>query len=273
MASPRWLPIGRRSALRTPARKTENNVPAWVSRRHFCRSIQSRFRYQSSSVGGSSLSVIDRPPSRSSIPFVQRTTTRRTYQPAPACSRGGFVLVDQPAEEISAVHTQRQCRLLKGCRPVGRDESEGAVGPVLVVMPHVETQHALEMTAANDKDSIEAVRADSSHPAFGVRVRVRRPNRRPDHLHPVGTEDLVERAAELRVAIVDQKPERLLIAEFHYQVARLLRRPAAIGVRRTSDVLDPSSRQRNEEQHIDPVQEGGLNGEEVAGQRGRRLLA
>jgi hypothetical protein len=77
------------------------------------------------------------------------------------------------------------------------------VGPVLVVMPHVDTQHALEMTAANDKDSIEAVRADSSHPAFGVRVRVRRPNRRPDHLHPVGTEDLVERAAELRVAIVD----------------------------------------------------------------------
>jgi len=56
----------------------ENNVPACVSRRHFCRSIQSRFRYQSSSVGGSSLSVSERPPSRSSIFFVQRTTKRRT---------------------------------------------------------------------------------------------------------------------------------------------------------------------------------------------------
>ena len=58
------------------------------------------------------------------------------------------------------MHTQRQRRLLNGCRPVGRDESEGAVGPVLVVMPHVETQHALEMTAANDKDSIEVFRSD-----------------------------------------------------------------------------------------------------------------
>jgi len=67
-----------RSALRTPARKTENNVPACVSRMHFCRSIQSRFRYQSSSVGGSSMSVIERPPSRSSIFFLQRTTIRRT---------------------------------------------------------------------------------------------------------------------------------------------------------------------------------------------------
>jgi hypothetical protein len=39
-------------------------------------------QYQSSSVGGSSLSVTERLPSRSSIRFVQRTTIRRTYQPA-----------------------------------------------------------------------------------------------------------------------------------------------------------------------------------------------
>src|SRR6266508_1174141 len=34
-----------------PPRKTENKVPAWVRRRHFCRSIHTRFRYQSSSLG------------------------------------------------------------------------------------------------------------------------------------------------------------------------------------------------------------------------------
>ena len=67
--------------------------------------------------------------------------------------------------------------------------------------------------------------------------------------------------------------QRLLVAELHHQVSRLLRCPAAVGVRGTGDVLDPSSRQRNEEQHVDPLQEGGLNGEEVAGQRGCRLLA
>jgi hypothetical protein len=79
-----------------------------------------------------------------------------------------------------------------------------------------------------------------SDPAFGVCVRVRGPNRRADHLYPLGTEDLIEAAAELRVAIVDQKPERLLVAELHHQVARLLRCPAAVGVRGTGDVLDPS---------------------------------
>jgi hypothetical protein len=43
-----------------------------------CRSIRTRFRYQSSSVGGSSLRVMLRPASRSSIFLVHRTTTRRT---------------------------------------------------------------------------------------------------------------------------------------------------------------------------------------------------
>ncbi len=60
------------------------------------------------------------------------------------------------------------------------------MGPVLVVMRNVDAQHAFEMTAAtrsrltaaNDEDPVEAVGADSSHPAFRVRVRVRRPNRR-----------------------------------------------------------------------------------------------
>jgi hypothetical protein len=142
-----------------------------------------------------------------------------------------------------------------------------------VVMPHVDTQHALQMVSANDQDPVEAVRAHRSHPAFGVGVRVWRSNRGSDHLDSLGTEDLVEPAGELRVAIVDQKPERLRIAELHHQVARLLPCPAAVGVRGTGDVLDPSRRQRNEEQHVDPLQEGGLNGEEVAGQRGCRLLA
>src|SRR6266545_5342438 len=143
---------------------------------------------------------------------------------------------------------------------------------MLVVMPDIDTQHALEIAAANDQDPVEALAADRSDPAFGVGVRVWRSNRRPDHLDPLGTEDLIKAAAEFRVAIVDQKPERLLVAELHQQVARLLRCPAAVGVRGTGDVLDPSRRQRNEEQHVDPLQEGGLNGEEVAGQRGRRLL-
>jgi hypothetical protein len=64
-------------------------------------------------------------------------------------------------------------------------------------------------------------------------------------LDALQAKDLVEAAAELPVALVDQQPERLLIAELNYQIARLLGRPASIRIRGAGDVLDPSRRQRS----------------------------
>jgi hypothetical protein len=52
---------------------------------------------------------------------------------------------------------------------------------------------------------------------------------------------------------MDQKPEQLLIAELHHQVARLLRRPAAVRVRGSGHVLDPACRERDEEQHVESL--------------------
>ncbi len=67
------------------------------------------------------------------------------------------------------------------------------------------------MSVSEDQDAIEAVAADGPDPALGECVRVRRSDRRPDHLDPLGAKDLVEGAAELRVAVVDQQLERLLL--------------------------------------------------------------
>jgi hypothetical protein len=39
------------------------------------------------------------------------------------------------------------------------------------------------------------------------------------------------------------------------------------------DELDPAALQRDEEEHVDPFQPGGLDGEELTGERRRRLLA
>src|ERR1035437_6202454 len=128
------------------------------------------------------------------------------------------------------------------------------------------------MAATDDQETVEAVFAEGPHPALRIGVRVRCPNRRPDHPAALGTQELVNPAAELRIAIMDQQPKRLVIAELHHQVARLLRRPDAVRVRRARDVLDPSPRKRDEEKHVDALQERSLNGQEVAGQRGRRLL-
>src|SRR5512133_2590660 len=83
------------------------------------------------------------------------------------------------------------------------------------------------MAAAEDEDPVEAVGANRTDPTLGEGVRVRRLNGRADHLDAFRPEDLVERAAELRVPIMDQEPERLVILELHGEVARLLGDPAA----------------------------------------------
>jgi hypothetical protein len=49
-------------------------------------------------------------------------------------------------------------------------------------MPAVDTQHVLEMSATEDENPIETVGADCPNPAFGVGVRIRGLDRRPNHL-------------------------------------------------------------------------------------------
>lgn len=96
-------------------------------------------------------------------------------------------------------------------------------------------------------------------------------DRRADDLDALRAEDLVEGVTELRVAIVDEEPERLLVAELHDEVARLLGDPASVRIRAAGDVLDPPSRERDEEQDVDPLQKNGLDREEVAREHARRL--
>jgi hypothetical protein len=85
---------------------------------------------------------------------------------------------------------------------------------------------------------------------------------------------VIEAAVELGVAIVDEEAERLLaVIEGHQQVARLLGDPGAGRLRRAGDELDPAALERDEEEHVDPFQPGGLGSEEIAGECRRRVLA
>jgi hypothetical protein len=103
------------------------------------------------------------------------------------------------------------------------------VGAVLVVMAAVDAQHVLEMSATEDENPIETVGAERPDPAFGIGVRVRGLDWCPDHLDALGVKDLVERVAELLVAIVDQESERVVVTELHDEVARLLHDPGPSG--------------------------------------------
>jgi len=84
---------------------------------------------------------------------------------------------------------------------------------VFVVVAAVDAEDVLEVAASEDEDAVEADGAERPYPAFGVGVRIRRLDRRADHFDPLGAEDLVEGVAEFRVAVVDEEPEGVLIAE------------------------------------------------------------
>jgi hypothetical protein len=159
-----------------------------------------------------------------------------------------------------------------GSRPLGGNRSSARCG-LCSLMAAVDAEDVLEVAAAEDEDAVETVGAERSYPAFGVGICVRRPDRCSDHFYALGAEDLVEGVREFRVAVVYEESEGVLIAELHDEVARLLGCPAPVGIRGGGDVLDPSRRERDEEQHVDPLKKRGLDGEEVAGKHARRMRA
>jgi hypothetical protein len=57
------------------------------------------------------------------------------------------------------------------------------------------------------------------------------------------------------------------------QVARLLHHPGAVGVVGAGHVFDPAAADADEDEHVEPAQQDGVNGEEVAGECRRGVLA
>src|SRR6266508_66912 len=121
------------------------------------------------------------------------------------------------------------------------------------------------MSAACDQDPVEAVAPDSTDPAFGERVRVRRPERCADDLDALASEDIVEGAAELAVAVVDQEADRRRsFRERPCELARLLRPPGPIRVCRAASEMHTPSAKLDEEEHIQTSEPERLDGEEIA---------
>jgi hypothetical protein len=144
---------------------------------------------------------------------------------------------------------------------------------MLVEMPEVRHEQALEMAAAENQQPVETLPTDGPNPALGMGARLRRPHRRLDHSDAFRAEDLVERAAELAVAVAEEKPRPdALIVELHQQVARLLSHPATIRIGGDAGNSDAASRQLDEEQDVKALQEERVDSEEIAFENARRLL-
>jgi hypothetical protein len=76
----------------------------------------------------------------------------------------------------------------------------------------IDAQDVFELPAAGDEDSVEALASERADEALGVGVRARSLDRCSHDLDSLAAEHLVERAAELRVAIVDQNTRRMMFA-------------------------------------------------------------
>jgi hypothetical protein len=99
-------------------------------------------------------------------------------------------------------------------------------------------------------------------------------HRRDQHLGVLRTEHVVEPAAELRVTIANKEADPASsFLEDKQQVAGLLGDPQTVGVRSDPSQVDPPGIQLDEEQHVQPPQPDGVDGEEVASDDPGGLLA
>src|SRR6266487_988407 len=72
-------------------------------------------------------------------------------------------------------------------------------------MRRVDAEHALELAPVDDQDPVEALAPQRADPALGIGVGDWGSDWRPDDRDAFATEDLVEGAAELAVAVVKQE--------------------------------------------------------------------
>ncbi len=141
-------------------------------------------------------------------------------------------------------------------------------------MIDVHLDNPFEMTPRHDQHPIKTLGPDRSHPAFREGVCLRCLDWRLNDLKPLAPEHLIERRCELFVPVSDEELKTVIsVVEVGHSVARLLRDPGGVGARAAPAEMDPPARMLDEEQDIDPLEQEGLDREQVARDDAVSLLA
>jgi hypothetical protein len=117
------------------------------------------------------------------------------------------VLVKQATEEIASAHSGLLSLADQG-QPGGwtrRFQPKRSMCTMSVVVLDIDLEGLLQVTTADDQQPVEALGADGTNPTLRIGVRVRRLDRRDEHLGALGAEHVVEPATELRVPVADKK--------------------------------------------------------------------
>jgi len=138
--------------------------------------------------------------------------------------------------------------------------------PLVVVVPYVLVEHALEVASTPDQQPVQAFLPDRPHPTLGVGVRVRRLDGCLDDLDAVSGEDGIQGAGELTVAVTNQEPRRGdVLRQFHLdrELPCPLDRPRPTQM--ISDATEPNSPcpKLDEEPDVEGLEPHGLHDEEV----------
>jgi hypothetical protein len=186
------------------------------------------------------LAVVDIPPLASAFSVLLVPLLAELAEPVAYLAWGAeihscssSVLVQEPAEQIAPT----DLTLADDTNAIGiggrtrRSQPERPVGPMHVVVLHIDAQDLLQVAASHDQQPVQTLGADRADPALRGRVGVGRLDRCQDYLGALRAEEVVEGAAELGVTIAEQELDSSsLLAEHQQQVPRLLRDPNAVGL-------------------------------------------
>src|SRR5688572_23297105 len=139
--------------------------------------------------------------------------------------------------------------------------------PVTIVVINEFVKGALKLLAIRDQEPVQTLGPNGPYETFRDCVRRWRSSRRPHDLQPGAVKDRVEPAGELLVAISDEKPRGFdPLREGPRELTRLLCHPFRSGMARAARDMDPTGRELNEEEHVQPLEADGFHREEVDGE-------
>ena len=183
--------------------------------------------------------------------------------------------MQESAEQVASTHGASVI-LAEVSQPAGRVwwlQLERPVGTVAVVMLDVDPQDLLEVAAPDDQQPVQALGTDGAHPAF--RVGIRRGRRTGVTSTSPPSEQNTSSKLRQNLASWSRSTKRTCrprspSTSSRFRACWVTQRPfgwAVTPARWTRRV------QLNEEQHIQPPRRHGLDGEEVARDDPRSLLA
>ncbi len=196
----------------------------------------------------------------------------RVVFPAGARTSGcPLVLVEHASEDVMSPDRGLDVRFRTRDRG---QKADPAMGASRVVVPDIAAQDVLETATRDDENEVEALLTRRTHPPLRVRVRARRANRRADYLGAFRGEDLVEGARELGVPVADEEAEATTaFVEVRDQVPGYLGHPHANRVSRDPEDVDHATFDLDYDEHVEPLEPDGIDGEEVRCEDACRLGA